>query len=159
MPLSVLSAFLLGQIALACGLACFFFAQHLPVRVWGQLPMMQRRLRRYSARRQRFSRVYVVVCTIVFAAGALVALTFAGVQWAHYMSAPSELPAAPAAVSDTLQNAVWLLVSQAFVLAALFRQLWRSRRILRAMALEELATQQTSQTPDAAGATNVPAGT
>jgi hypothetical protein len=156
MPLTTLYVLMALQWAIVGGLVCFFSAWHFSAPEWRQLPMVQRRLRKYSARRLRFSDIYLRVGFVVFGLGMLIALAVASILFIQAITMPNPRQATPADIQDT---AYWQFVAaalQILLLAAFFFQLWRVRRAQRAMALEELAASGTATS--AAGGADAPAG-
>jgi hypothetical protein len=155
MPLLTLYALIFLQGAVAFGQVSFFAAMHLSPPEWRKLPMMRRRLSKYSARRLRWSAIYLRVVTVVMALAGLVCLGLAGFYTNASAMAVNPRPALPAEVSGIMQSVSYILAGQGFIIAVSFLQWWRSRRALRAMAREELAAPNAA---NAAGEASAPTG-
>jgi hypothetical protein len=139
MPLTTLYALISLQYAVVGGLICFLCAWHFSTPEWRQLPMVQRRLRKYSARRLRFSAIYLRVVGGVFGVGTLVALAFAGFAFYQSVATPTPRLMTLADISDSIYLQIIAVALQIYLLAGYFIQWFRVRRAQRAMVLEELA--------------------
>jgi hypothetical protein len=135
MSATLLYAFLFALGVIFFGLAAFFFAWHIPLPTWLRPSYVQEAFEKLPAWRRRFIYVYPRVSMIVTT---ILALAFAGFA-AYFAYATTGAAGAYQATSEDIaiveDFAVALIVCQAFFLAMLFLQLWRSRRGLRKLAL------------------------
>lgn len=149
MPATLLYAFLFALGAVSLGMAAFFFAWHIPLPAWLRPSYVQEAFEKLPAWRRRFIHVYPRICMIVMiilaAACAVVAAYFA-----YATSGPAGVyQATPEDIAIVEDFAAALIACQAFFVAMLFLQLWRSRRILRKLALRSGLSPQLDAKPAA----------
>ena len=135
MPATLLLALLFALGATSFGLAAFYFAWHIPLPVWLRPSYVQEAYEKLPAWRRKIMHVLprggAIANVIVAVAWAIIAAYFAFAT----TGAAGAYQATPEDITIVEIFAVFLIAFQLFLLTMLSIQLWRSRRILRKLAL------------------------